>query len=149
LFGISNQMLAGIAFAVVTTILIKMGKTRYAWVTAVPMVWLLVTTLSAGVMKVFSANPKIGFFAHANMIQKAIDAGKAIAPMKNMAQMHEVVFNDHLDAIVTLVFVAVEVLVVLAASRVWYKVLFNCSIKSRFRCTNRNSFQPRQVLLQL
>jgi carbon starvation protein len=120
LFGISKQMLAGIAFAVVT----KMGKTRYAWVTAVPMAWLLVATLSVGVMKVFSANPKIGFFAHANMIQKAIDAGKAIAPMKNMAQMHEVVFNDHLDAIVTLVFVAVEVLVVLAASRVWYKVLF-------------------------
>ncbi|SFU48225.1 carbon starvation CstA family protein [Alicyclobacillus macrosporangiidus] len=124
LFGIANQMLAGIAFAVVTTILIKMGKARYSWVTIVPMVWLLVTTLGAGLMKVFSGDPKIGFYAHAALIQKSIDAGKVVAPMKDMGQMHEVVFNDHLDAIVTLVFVAVVVLVVLAALRIWYKVLF-------------------------
>jgi carbon starvation protein len=124
LFGIANQMLAGIALAVVTTILIKMGKTRYSWVTIVPLIWLLVTTLGAGLMKVFSGDPKIGFFAHAAVIQKAIAQGKVLAPVKSMAQMHEVLFNDYLDGIVTIIFVAVVVLVVLAALRVWYKVVF-------------------------
>ncbi|MBX6353569.1 MAG: carbon starvation protein A [Thermoflavifilum sp.] len=124
LFGIANQMLAGIALAVVSTILIKMGKAKYSWVTIIPMIWLLVTTLGAGLAKIFSPVPSIGFFAHARVISGAIAQGKVLAPVKSMAQMHEVLFNDYLDGIVCILFVAVVVLVVLAALRVWYKVLF-------------------------
>jgi carbon starvation protein len=123
LFGIANQMLAGIAFAVVTTILIKMGKARYTWVTLIPMAWLVVTTLGAGLMKVVSLDPKIGFYSHATVIDKAIASGKVLKPMKSIAEMHAVAFNDRLDGAVTIVFIAVVVLVVLASLRVWYKIL--------------------------
>jgi carbon starvation protein len=123
LFGIANQMLAGIAFAVATTILIKMGKARYAWVTILPMTWLLITTLGAGLMKIFSSNVKIGFLAHADTFQQAINAGKVVAPAKSMAQMHQIVFNDRLDALVTGIFILVVVLVVLDSIRVWYNIL--------------------------
>ncbi|GIM48256.1 carbon starvation protein A [Collibacillus ludicampi] len=123
LFGIANQMLAGIAFAVATTILIKMGKARYAWVTLLPMAWLLTTTLGAGLMKIFSSDVQIGFLAHANKFQQAIESGKVLAPAKSMAQMQQIVFNDRLDALVTGIFIVVVVLVVLDSIRVWYNIL--------------------------
>ena len=63
LFGISNQMLAGIALLLATTILIKLKRERYAWVTLAPTAWLLICTLTAGGMKAFSSDPRIGFYA--------------------------------------------------------------------------------------
>lgn len=123
LFGISNQMLAGIALAVATTIIIKMGKTRYAWVTFVPFVWLCVTTLSAAFMKLFSSDPKIGFYAHAKPYEEAIAQGQLLAPAPNMDVMHQIVFNDKLDAAVTIIFIAVVVLLILNAFWTWYKIL--------------------------
>src|SRR5204863_9685032 len=65
LFGISNQMLAGIALILCTVVLFKMKCERYAWVTILPTVWLLVCTLTAGLQKVFSSVPAIGFISHA------------------------------------------------------------------------------------
>ncbi|WP_018131962.1 carbon starvation CstA family protein [Effusibacillus pohliae] len=123
LFGISNQMLAGIALAVATTIIIKMGKARYAWVTIVPFIWLCVTTLGAAFMKLFSSDPKIGFYAHARPYEAAIAQGKVLAPAKNMNVMHQIVFNDKLDAAVTAVFIAVVILLILNAFWTWYKIL--------------------------
>jgi carbon starvation protein len=65
IFGIANQLLAVIALALGTTVLIKMGRARYAWVTLVPLVWLVAVTMSAGWMKLFDPDPRIGFLAQA------------------------------------------------------------------------------------
>jgi len=98
LFGIANQMLAAIALILGTCVLFKMKRARYAWVTMVPTVWLLLCTLTAGFQKIFAANPKVGFLAHAAKYQAALDEGKLLAPAKSVAQMQQVIFNDYLDA---------------------------------------------------
>nr|WP_315400128.1 carbon starvation CstA family protein [uncultured Duganella sp.] len=98
LFGIANQMLAAIALMLGTCVLFKMKRGKFAWVTVVPTVWLLLCTLTAGWQKIFDANPKIGFLAHASKYQAALDEGKLLAPAKSVAQMHQIVFNDYLDA---------------------------------------------------
>jgi carbon starvation protein len=98
LFGIANQMLAGIALILATCVLFKMKRARYAWVTMVPTAWLLACTLTAGWQKMFHENVRIGFLAHARKFQDAIDQGVVLAPAKSMAQMERIVFNDYLDA---------------------------------------------------
>jgi len=109
LFGIANQMLAGIALLLATTVLIKMKRTRYVWVTALPTFWVLLTTLWAGWLKVFSADVKIGFLAHAHKFGAAQAAGQLLPPAKDMGQMQRIVFNDYVDASLALVFMAVVV----------------------------------------
>jgi carbon starvation protein len=123
LFGISNQMLAAIALAVATTIIIKMGKARYAWVTILPFIWLCVTTLTAAFMKLFSSKASIGFGAHAKPFQDALEKNQILAPAKTLDQMKQIVFNDQLDAAVTGVFIAVVILLILNALWTWYKML--------------------------
>ena len=118
LFGISNQLLAAIALCVGTTILIKAGKARYTWVTLAPLAWVLVVTLTAGWQKVFAADPRLGFLAHA-----ALTAGQVAAGSLDAARGARLVFNDRLDAALALGFMAVTVLVVLASARVWALVL--------------------------
>jgi carbon starvation protein len=98
LFGIANQMLAAIALILGTCVLFKMKRGKYAWVTVVPTIWLLLCTLTAGWQKIFDANPKVGFLAHASKYQAALDEGKLLAPAKSIAQMQQVIFNDYLDA---------------------------------------------------
>ncbi len=107
LFGISNQMLAGIALITCTVILFKMKRQRYAWVTIAPTLWLLVCTLTAGLQKVVSTVPAIGFIAHAQRFSDAAEAGKILAPAKTMQEMHRVIFNDYVDATLAALFVAV------------------------------------------
>ena len=107
LFGISNQMLAGIALILCTVVLFKMKRQRYAWVTILPTLWLLVCTLTAGLQKVFSTVPAIGFVAHAQRFGDAAAAGKILAPAKTMAEMQRVIFNDYVDATLAALFVAV------------------------------------------
>jgi carbon starvation protein len=82
LFGIANQMLAGIALILATVVLIKMQKLRYVWVTAVPTIWLLIVTLVAGWQKLFHASPKISFLAHADKFSAAAAKGEMLAPAK-------------------------------------------------------------------
>ena len=98
LFGIANQMLAAIALVLGTVVLFKMKRERYAWVTIVPTVWLLICTLTAGWQKIFDANPKVSFLAHAAKLQAALDEGKVLAPAKSLAQMKRIIFNDYVDA---------------------------------------------------
>src|SRR6202521_4778664 len=109
LFGISNQMLAGIALILCTVVLFKMKRQRYAWVTIVPTFWLLVCTLTAGWQKIFSAEPAIGFVAHARVFGDAAAAGKILAPAKTMAEMQRVIVNDYVDATLSALFVMVVV----------------------------------------
>jgi carbon starvation protein len=109
LFGISNQMLAGIALILCTVVLFKMKRERHAWVTILPMAWLLVCTLTAGLQKVFDANPAIGFLAHARKFGAALEDGKMLAPAKTIEQMQQIVFNDYVDATLAALFVAVVV----------------------------------------
>ena len=98
LFGIANQMLAGIALILATCVLFKMKQDRFAWITLVPLTWVSVCTLTAAWQKVFNANPRIGFLAHANQYQDAIAEGILLAPAKSLEQMQQVIFNDYINA---------------------------------------------------
>ncbi|MCG2576673.1 carbon starvation protein A [Dechloromonas sp. XY25] len=104
LFGIANQMLAGVALMLGTVVLFKMKRQRYAWVTIVPTVWLLACTLTAGWQKVFHENPKIGFLAAANKYQTALADGKLLAPAKSVEQMQQIVLNNYIDAGMAMMF---------------------------------------------
>ena len=117
LFGIANQMLAGIALILGTVVLFKMKRAKYAWVTLAPTVFLLLCTLTAGWQKVFSENVKVGFLAHANKFQTAIDQGIVLAPAKSMEQMERIVFNDYLDAGLAMFFMVVVVSVLVFGVR--------------------------------
>jgi carbon starvation protein len=107
LFGISNQMLAGIALIMCTVVLFKMKRQKYAWVTLLPTAWLLVCTLTAGLQKIFDPAPAIGFLSHAKIFGDALAAGKVVAPAKNLDQMWQIVFNDYVDAALAAAFVLV------------------------------------------
>mmetsp|Transcript_1545 Transcript_1545/g.2515 ORF Transcript_1545/g.2515 Transcript_1545/m.2515 type:complete len:716 (+) Transcript_1545:239-2386(+) len=107
LFGIANQMLAAVALLLGTVVIFKMKKDRYAWVTAVPAAWLLACTMTAGWLKIFSADPKLGFLAHADKYAAAIAEGKVLAPAKTLEAMSRVVFNDRLDAALCALFMGV------------------------------------------
>ncbi len=111
LFGIANQLLAAVALCIATTIIIKMDKLRYAWVTLVPLAWLSTATLIAGWQKVFSPDPKLGFLAHA--------ASLATSTNPNAARM---IFNDRLDAVIALFFMAIVLVVIGASLREWILV---------------------------
>jgi carbon starvation protein len=112
LFGISNQMLAGIALLLATTILIKLKRERYVWVTLAPTAWLLVCTLTAGWMKAFSPDPRIGFFALANRYSEAASSGTILAPAKSIVEMQQVALNNYICGTLTVMFVALVVVMV-------------------------------------
>ncbi|QXI52754.1 carbon starvation CstA family protein [Pseudomonas alvandae] len=107
LFGISNQMLAGIALMLATVVLIKMKRQRYVWVTLLPAAWLLICTTTAGLIKLFDANPAIGFLALARKYNDALAAGQILAPAKSIEQMQHVVFNAYTNATLTVLFLFV------------------------------------------
>jgi carbon starvation protein len=123
LFGISNQLLAAVALCVGTTIIIKMGKARYAWVTMLPLVWLTLVTMSAGWEKLFSPDVRLGFLSHAHLIESQIAANTLPAAIKTITDARRVIFNDYLDAGVAAFFM-ISVVVILADSvREWVAVL--------------------------
>ncbi len=107
LFGISNQMLAGIALMLGTVVLFKMKRDRYAWVTAVPAVWLLICTTWAGLIKIFDSNPAQGFLAQAHKYQDAIASGTVTAPAKTVGQMQQIVVNAYVNTSLTVLFLLV------------------------------------------
>jgi carbon starvation protein len=107
LFGISNQMLAGIALILCTCVLFKMKHDRYAWVTIVPATWVLVCTLTAAWQKIFDVNPRIGFLAQAGKYKEALADGVLLAPAKSLEQMRQVIFNDYVNASLAALFMLV------------------------------------------
>ena len=123
LFGIANQLLATIALCVGTTIIIKMGKVKYAFMTVIPMVWLVIVTMTAGAMKIFSADPRIGFLSHARWVAEKLAMGELPAGVADAAGAGRLIFNDWLNAAVAGFFM-VSVVVILADSiREWAAVL--------------------------
>lgn len=107
LFGISNQMLAGIALMLGTVVLIKMKRQRYIWVTLLPAVWLLICTTTAGFIKLFDPSPAIGFLSLAKKYNDALAAGQILAPAKDITQMQHVIFNAYTNATLTALFLLV------------------------------------------
>ena len=119
IFGIANQLLAVVALALGTTILIKMGRTRHIWATLLPLGWLLSVTMTAGWMKIFSPAP-LGFLAIARGLEARITAGGTAAELKMwQAQL----LNNRVDAGVTAVFLVLVAIVVAANARVWWQLL--------------------------
>jgi carbon starvation protein len=114
LFGIANQMLAGMALMLCAVVLFKMKKQKYAWVALVPTAWLLFCTLTAGWQKAFSDNPKVGFLAIANKFQAMLDSGN-IPAQYTQSQLSQLVFNNRLDAGLTIFFMVVVVVIGLFA----------------------------------
>ena len=121
LFGIANQMLAAIALCVATGILIKSGKLKFAWVTGLPLVWLITITSTAAWQKIASADTRIGFFAAANDLSDKLAAG--VLPPEKAAVAPKLIFNLHLDAWLTLFFVSLLWLIVFDLLRVCSRYL--------------------------
>ncbi len=117
LFGIANQMLAGLAMIFVCAVLVKMKRERYLWVVAVPTAWLLVCTLTAGWQKLFHADPKIGFLANARRFGDALERGEVLAPANSLDEMRRVIFNFQVDAALCALFMGVVVLTLVFATR--------------------------------
>ncbi|WP_316762265.1 carbon starvation CstA family protein [Streptomyces herbicida] len=117
LFGIANQLLAAVALAVTTTVLIKSGKLRWAWVTGIPLVWDVAVTFTAGRQKIFSADPKIGFFAQRDLYADAIDAGRLLPGAADLDDMHTIVLNNTVDGVLMAIFLLLVLI-----------VLVNCAV---------------------
>jgi carbon starvation protein len=107
LFGTANQMLAAIALTLCTVVLFKMKRERYAWITLAPAAWLVITTVTAGLQKVFSAEPNIGFVSHALKFGNALGEGQVVPPAKTLEEMNRIIFNDYVDAVLAALFAAI------------------------------------------
>jgi carbon starvation protein len=123
LFGISNQLLAAIALAVCTTILIKSGRLKWAWVTGIPLAWDTVVTLTASWQKVFSPSPTLGFFAQRARFETALAEGRVLAPAKTLDDMRQIVTNSTVDGVLAAIFALLVVAVILDAARVWIRTI--------------------------
>ena len=123
LFGISNQLLATVAFCVATTIIVKMNKARFAFVTLVPLCWLVAVTFTASYHKILSPNPRIGFLSHAQTLVRELNS---TTPAPTAARAHDLarlIFNDRLDAIVTAALVIRVALIVASSAWEWVTVV--------------------------
>ncbi|WP_329381799.1 carbon starvation CstA family protein [Streptomyces sp. NBC_01716] len=123
LFGIANQLLAAVALAVCTTLLVKSGRLKWAWVTAVPLAWDAAVTLTASWQKIFSDDPKVGFFTQRDVYQAGIDNGEVIPPAKTMDDMHTVVTNSTVDGVLSALFAILIIVVIADAGRVCYQAI--------------------------
>ncbi|NGQ96855.1 carbon starvation protein A [Brevibacillus sp. SYP-B805] len=123
LFGIANQMLAAIAFTVGTTIIFKMGKARYSWVTLVPMAWLSISTLTAAWQKLFHEKASISFLTHAETFKKALAEGTLPPGVKTVEAAQKMILNDQIDAVVCAIFMVITVGIILDGLRLWISIL--------------------------
>jgi carbon starvation protein len=121
LFGIANQLLASIALCVATTILIKMHRAKYMWITVVPLAWLLIVTFTASYQKIFSDQPRIGFLAQASQLEAALASGGVAAGQ--IAATNTQIFNARLDAALCAVFIVLVTLILVDSIRIWIGVL--------------------------
>jgi carbon starvation protein len=125
LFGIANQLLAAIAMCVATTILIKMHRAKYMWITCVPLTWLVVVCYSAALEKIFSDLPRVGFLAQARALEAAVASGNVAAAQ--MAATQAQIFNNRLDAVVCAVFLVLVTTILVDSILLWYRILAGAS----------------------
>ncbi|WP_051065473.1 carbon starvation CstA family protein [Nocardiopsis potens] len=124
LFGIANQLLAAVALAVCTTLLIKSGRAKYAWVTLVPLAWDAIVTLTASYQKVFSSDPSIGFFAQRAQYAEALAAGEtSLGATQGVEAMQKVVVNTTVNGVLSVLFAVLIIIVLTDSVRVWIKAL--------------------------
>src|SRR5215218_9078656 len=128
LFGIANQLLAAVALTVATTIPIKMGKLRYAWVTGIPLAWDAAVTLTASWQKIFSPDPAIGFFAQRAAAQQSIQAGElndtmAALGAASVEDARQILVNTTVDGVLSILFALMIMIVIVDASRVWLGIV--------------------------
>jgi len=120
LFGISNQLLAAVALCVGTTVIIKMGKARYAWVTILPLAWLVLVTMTAGIEKIISADPKLGFLSHAGVVSAQIASGSLPPAVQTIGDARRLIVNDYIDAAVAAFFLISVVVILVASAHEWF-----------------------------
>ena len=118
IFGVANQLLAVIALSTGATVLLKMGKARYLWVPLLPLAWLFIVTLTAGWMKIFSADPRLGFLSAAAGFRDKIAAG---GNALEIGMWQHQVWNNQINALVTGLFLVLVLLVVGCCARIWLK----------------------------
>ena len=121
LFGISNQLLAAIALALCVTLLFKHGKAKYVWVPGIALAWDLIITMSASWEKIFSTDPKIGFFQQRSTYSAAFDQGKLLKPAKSMDDMQQIITNATVDGVLITLFALLTLTVIASAIPVWIK----------------------------
>ena len=121
LFGISNQLLAAIALTLCVTLMFKHGKAKWVWVPGVGLAWDLITTMTASWQKVFSDNPKIGYFEQRSLYTNARDNGDLLAPAKDLDQMQQIITNSTVNGGLQALFAVLTLTVVLSAIPVWIK----------------------------
>jgi carbon starvation protein len=120
LFGIANQLLAVIAFCLGTTVLIKMGRARYAAVTGVPLLFLMSATFTAGWVKLFDPSPKMGFIAAVRFYSEKVAGG---GTEKELREWGAQVFNFKVDTVVTAFFLVAVAVIFLGCLREWVRLL--------------------------
>ncbi len=121
LFGIANQLLACVALCLGTTLIIKMGKARHAWVTVLPLGWLGAVTFTAGWQKIFDSNPRVGFLAMAHKLSAELAAGRV--PEAKLAATRALAFTSYLDAVAAGIFLALVVAILIVSVREWVLIL--------------------------
>ncbi|MGZ5374486.1 MAG: carbon starvation CstA family protein [Aeromicrobium sp.] len=121
LFGISNQLLAAIALTLCVTLMFKHGKAKWVWVPGVALAWDLIVTMTASWQKVFSPNPKLGYFEQRSTFQSAVDKGDLIAPATDMDQMQQIITNSTVNGGLQALFALLTLIVVFSAIPVWIK----------------------------
>ncbi|HSA55103.1 MAG TPA: carbon starvation CstA family protein, partial [Gemmatimonadaceae bacterium] len=123
LFGIANQLLAAVALCVGTTVIIRMGKAKYAFLTLLPLTWLAIVTMTAGWQKIFSTDPRLGFLARADVFEATLAAGNIPAGIASAEVARRFILNDRIDAAVTAFFLLAVIVIVAGSARVWWRVL--------------------------
>ena len=121
IFGIANQLLAAVALVVATTILLKMGRLKWIWVTLVPTAWLITATMTASFQKVFSSNPAIGLLSNASGLSEKMAGG--LIPAAKIAETHRLIFNRRFDAVVTAILAIMILVLIVEALLQWYLIL--------------------------
>jgi carbon starvation protein len=121
LFGITNQLLAAVALVVATTVLLKMGRARWIWVTLAPTAWLITVTMTAGYQKIFDSNPRIGFLSYADALAAQIATGEI--PAAKVVETQRLIFNQRLDAAVTAILAVMVIVLIVEAVVQWYSIL--------------------------
>ena len=145
LFGISNQLLAAVALCVGTTVIIRMGKAHYAWMTILPLTWLGIVTLTGGWLKIFSDSPKLGFLSHARMLDGFVARGALPPGVASLDAAHRMMFNDHVDAAVAAFFMAAVIVILIDSIRVWLGIISGSTAPS----TTEVAFVPTQFTSNL